>query len=437
VLKLKEQGSCGVEEIFALIEGEAQVRVRIAAVYNKEIWQCHTIEVTTGEKPESWCARRWKYPEALFLDMETTGAQLLESLHQGEIAYDQLTIDISGLLGSQSFSWHKYASRFNNAQFERLEWPSIQYRSDSSAGNQLPQPGTLISDDTPSFWSFLDAVVAFFGIATNLGYRADQVFILRVQDKSGRISKIRIEDSTIGVLVEGTGLEGAKVELAIGADFDVAEISGDDTQEVEFRLPSSLPPHAYVVLKRGSEWLDRKLINSSYGSERDEAVEVVEPTAEVEMLVAYGEGPQVEFKRDVKGTQKQDDYHRKICRTVAAFANGDGGHIIFGVADDGDVVGVDTESRTIEDLRDDVTRSITDMVDPLPPFRVDRITLSDKPLLVVRVERGPHPPYGVDKTKPTFYVRRGATTFPASVQQVHSLAQGNVSSVATPAHNWN
>jgi predicted HTH transcriptional regulator len=155
------------------------------------------------------------------------------------------------------------------------------------------------------------------------------------------------------------------------------------------------------------------------------------------MLIAYGEGPQVEFKCVVKGTQRDDDYHRKICRTVAPFANEVGGHIIFGVADDGAVVGVDTASRTLQELRDDVTRFIADMVDPLPTFRVDCITLSDKPLLVVRVEKGPHTPYGVDKVKPTFYVRRGATTFPASVQQVHSLAQGNVSSVATSAQNWN
>jgi predicted HTH transcriptional regulator len=44
-------------------------------------------------------------------------------------------------------------------------------------------------------------------------------------------------------------------------------------------------------------------------------------------------------------------------------------------------------------------------------------------VLVVAVEAGNQPPYGVNPANPRYYIRRGATTFPASSDQVRSLGR--------------
>jgi len=57
---------------------------------------------------------------------------------------------------------------------------------------------------------------------------------------------------------------------------------------------------------------------------------------QVRDLIDEGEGFEIEFKRRVSASEK-------IARTLIAFANTRGGHILFGVDDDGSIVGVESE----------------------------------------------------------------------------------------------
>lgn len=56
-----------------------------------------------------------------------------------------------------------------------------------------------------------------------------------------------------------------------------------------------------------------------------------------------GESESLEFK---KSTAEKD----RACRTLCAFANGQGGRVLFGVTPAGKVVGQDVTDRTLEDL---------------------------------------------------------------------------------------
>jgi predicted HTH transcriptional regulator len=61
---------------------------------------------------------------------------------------------------------------------------------------------------------------------------------------------------------------------------------------------------------------------------------------DVDRLIEEGEGFEVEFKRKVSSPEK-------IARALIAFANTKGGHILFGVDDDGTVVGVESEKSEV------------------------------------------------------------------------------------------
>lgn len=58
-------------------------------------------------------------------------------------------------------------------------------------------------------------------------------------------------------------------------------------------------------------------------------------------LIEEGEGFEVEFKRKVSSPEK-------IAKTLVALANTRGGHILFGVDDDGTVIGVESEKSEVE-----------------------------------------------------------------------------------------
>lgn len=62
---------------------------------------------------------------------------------------------------------------------------------------------------------------------------------------------------------------------------------------------------------------------------------------DVDRLIEEGEGFEVEFKRKVSSPEK-------IARALIGFANTKGGHILFGVDDDGSVVGVESEKTEVD-----------------------------------------------------------------------------------------
>ncbi|MFQ5797539.1 MAG: RNA-binding domain-containing protein [Bacteroidota bacterium] len=62
---------------------------------------------------------------------------------------------------------------------------------------------------------------------------------------------------------------------------------------------------------------------------------------DVEKLIEQGEGFQVEFKRRISSPEK-------IAKALIAFANTKGGNILFGVGDDGAIIGVESEKTELE-----------------------------------------------------------------------------------------
>ena len=130
--------------------------------------------------------------------------------------------------------------------------------------------------------------------------------------------------------------------------------------------------------------MDRKFVNWRYSLSRDPDVEIVqESVSVVETLVAAGEGPEIEFKEQVPTDRNG---RKKVCRTLAAVANGHGGHLLFGVDDDGRIVGVGADAPTQSD-EDAVTHWIKDLVVPHLDFSLDIVGTEDGPVGSSR--RGP------------------------------------------------
>ncbi len=102
-------------------------------------------------------------------------------------------------------------------------------------------------------------------------------------------------------------------------------------------------------------------------------------------LVKQGENDHIEFKRKVA-------HPEKIVKEVVAFANADGGHLLIGVSDNGDVPGV----KFPDEEEYAMTKAIVELCKPKIDFELEFVPLSeneDKGVLHYHIRSGTRKPY--------------------------------------------
>lgn len=126
---------------------------------------------------------------------------------------------------------------------------------------------------------------------------------------------------------------------------------------------------------------------------------------ELDVLIAQGESARLEFKRTLSSA------HR-IARTLAAFANSSGGTLLIGVADDGRIMGVPSESREIHKIEE----ATDQLVEPSLTVSYETLAPDGRRVLVITVpESAEKPHYAIDEAgRRTIYVRMRDKSVPTS-----------------------
>jgi len=144
---------------------------------------------------------------------------------------------------------------------------------------------------------------------------------------------------------------------------------------------------------------------------------------DIDALVEEGEGVQREFKRKVTSPEK-------IARTITAFANTRGGCILFGVDDDGTIVGITSEKEEMDLIRtagDFLSEPPVNMELEIVPYR------ASQDVLVCKVQESISKPHKVLEAEKNdegtgIYIRVNDTTMEASKEVVKVLRSENVKS---------
>lgn len=129
-----------------------------------------------------------------------------------------------------------------------------------------------------------------------------------------------------------------------------------------------------------------------------------------------GESKTLEFKAAL--SSKSESY----LKTVVAFANTDGGRLIFGIDDKSrQVVGV--EKDDVFKIMDAIANAVSDSCAPKIVPDISFETIEDKTVVLVDIAAGFNRPYmlksgGLDKG---VYVRVGATSRPADTEQIREM----------------
>jgi hypothetical protein len=250
-----------------------------------------------------------------------------------------------------------------------------------------------------------------------------QFVIVRSADSSAWLNQITLSPISIKVNVAGTRVTGSQLTISGsgGVQFQEQLLK---RATIECPLPNGVPSPLWIALSRGDQWLDYyhrderwPITNQTHANV---TIEAGDTSTEIAGIIAQGEGLTTEFKEDVPKERDQ------LLKTVAAFANGECGVILLGVKDSsGELVGFAGQI-------DDLTQMIRDNVFPEPTVRITAVEVERRRIVTIYVQKGASVPYGLQEINTRYYVRRGATTFPARPEELRAIVLSRQPSAQGP-----
>lgn len=151
-------------------------------------------------------------------------------------------------------------------------------------------------------------------------------------------------------------------------------------------------------------------------------------------LVLEGEHSRLEFKQtfrwDVKQHITSKVLEKAAIKTIAAFMNSQGGHLVIGVTDNGKVYGLEEDYMSlVRKDRDGFENHFNQVFNQLvgAEFRqyvsVTFQTIEEKDVALIEVMRSSQPAYVSQNGDVEFFIRTGNTTSPLSVKETHSYIE--------------
>ena len=134
-------------------------------------------------------------------------------------------------------------------------------------------------------------------------------------------------------------------------------------------------------------------------------------------LIENGENLNVEFK------QRFSDYE-KISKEIIAFANTNGGYIIFGIDDNGKTYGVESEKEIVELVKE----TINNYCEPKIDYDISYIELEHKEIVVLEIPESNYKPHRIqdyknqlDLNNAQVFIRVNDKSVPASKEMIKLL----------------
>jgi hypothetical protein len=315
----------------------------------------------------------------------------------------------------------RYATGFATNHFYRLPYPFTLYSVSAhrADGPQRDSFRPLVKSGLPSFPNF---ETAYYRFMLNRSYGPGDgipqgLLVIRVAHPEAWISSVDAEQDAVTVVLEGDQCEGTQITIG-GSDGVLVNELVTRGGVQRFELKDANLESFWVVLSRDDSWIDWR---DNRGASRRTTWNVsgVQPanlSANIEQLRLQGENEQLEYKSRVP--DKED----KFLKTVAAFANGSGGIILVGVADNGNVEGINED---VGKCMDAIVNRIRNRIVPLPIFELEKCVVDNKQIVAVFIREGDEPPYALNNRPPLIYVRRHGTTFDATPGEIRALGAKN------------
>jgi hypothetical protein len=368
-------------------------------------------------KAASW--GHYDYGEVAFVSAVVTGKRFsawLSKLKGKAQGYEFRIPKLQPRVNSE-----RYTSRSSLRQLYLLPYPFTLFPVDFENrydGERRSDFTPLVKDGLPSFPNFGTAMYRLlYDLDRPRGteiHRGQIMICLSHPD--AWIEDVDVEREAVTVGISGMEVEGARLTVGGPSGVLVNEVLNQPgAHKYEIRSPDSA--NLWLVLSRGDRWLDSREVGGQLSLNWD--VTGIQPgslATHIQELLLRGENEHLEYKAKMPGDEK------KFLKTVAAFANGAGGIILLGVADDAKVEGIKGD---VARFMDGVANSIHNGLTPQPDFHLERCEVDHKQVVGVFVAEGKDTPYGLSTKPPSIYVRRAGTTFDATQAEIKALALKN------------
>jgi predicted HTH transcriptional regulator len=156
-------------------------------------------------------------------------------------------------------------------------------------------------------------------------------------------------------------------------------------------------------------------------------------------LITSGENQYVEFKSslmwDYRRQTANKDLYEPVMKNIAAFMNTRGGAVLIGVGDEGAVLGLEPDLKTLRKQDVDGFENVFNMafnkmigVEFRRYVDVGFPQIDGKTICVVTAQPSVHPAYLVHKGTEKFYIRTGNSSQPLSVSKAAQYIQTHFNS---------
>ena len=129
-------------------------------------------------------------------------------------------------------------------------------------------------------------------------------------------------------------------------------------------------------------------------------------------MIKRGEDSRTQFKQRI-------DSIDALAAEICAFANTQGGRIIIGVTDDGELCGVDDINR----LNQTISNAASSKLEPPLSVATENMLCEDKLIFIVNVHRGENKPYAANRTD--YWIKVGADKRRATREELRRLMQAS------------
>ena len=431
-------GSQLLSEILPQLEGE-MMHSRVTLSRDQDGWLVRRFESVVGKKPPHWKDSRWIYKSIALLSISMDGQMVAEALstalnQDAEICVGDIDARVPKLQPQVFGRWRPGMARRTS---QHLVWPTIDWTVNAENQGDTSWYGTefLAADGCPTFASMHEALHAFntgiFSSGTTMS-PSEFALIQFVQDRAW-LHKVKVGTTAVDVWVKGESIADTNVQLIDSSGHNEKKVGS--TGRVRLPLLKSGSDDARLFLTSGLECLDYRVLGFQYPYSDDarhgvEYEVIDDPGSEISRLIAQGEGQMLEYKSELPADAAAT---RKLMRTIAAFANGNGGEIVFGMdPDEVTVVGLIDVDHVRE--RDRLTQLARDHVTPGPVTEVRSYEYEGKILVVMSVAPGSQPPYArTSKEKAAeYFIRRGANTYPARPDEIRESVLSRATSIESP-----
>lgn len=179
---------------------------------------------------------------------------------------------------------------------------------------------------------------------------------------------------------------------------------------------------SFLGIVSGLFWINLKKKNKLIGTHERILVR------DIQELIQAGENERVEFKSSIRYDYQRKTTNRElevvIAKTIVGFMNAKGGKLIIGVDDDGNILGLENDFKTLKHKnRDGYEREIYRIIstqlghEACFSSHISFYTIEEKHLCLIDIEPTNEPVYVNNGENTTFYVRTGNATYPLTVRE--------------------